>query len=135
VVLVRDLKAVGIESRKALAIGDTVGYYSAAGTTGSDSTPTSDSIIWVNGSSGANAGVSLPSLDASNNKRHLVLNDTAGNIRVYVKHDSGDLLKVFGGGSSGTAGDPYLVIPAGEWYEIVKMDSASSNDPIWVALT
>lgn len=132
VALVKDFRSIGFSSKEASILGDTVNYYSAAGTVQSDATQTDDSIIWVNGTSGANAGVALPALDISRTKRHIVMNDTAGNIRAYTKNGSGDLMKIFGGG----AGAPtYVTIPAGTWYEIIKMDKIAATAAIWVALT
>ena len=125
--LAADLIKVDFTSRQADAIGYTFKIVNAAGTTVSDATAVTDSFIFVDGASGANAGIVLPKMDASKTKDIIIASLAGVNIKVYVKDSAAEIIKIFG---SGTGSTDYVNVPDGEWVRIMKIDSG-----IWGALT
>lgn len=115
--LVSDLIKVGLSVRQCEILGDTFASISAAGTTVSDATAATSSIIHINATSGANAGVVLPKIDASPTKHYIVANESGSNARIYVNDSATEGIKHFG--TTGTAA--YVNVGSGAWVELVKL--------------
>lgn len=125
--LVRNLINSGMGPRLSQLLGDTYQTLAAAGTTVSDATAVDDSIIYCTSASGANAGFVLPLIDKSKSKRHLFINESGVNIRVYV-HDSGTEGMKISGTGTGTA--TYVNVANGRYVNIVNLAAG-----LWVGLT
>lgn len=97
---VSDLVQVGFPPNQANALGDTVAEVAAAGTTVSDATPITDSVIYCVSASGANAGFKLPTLTMSKTKKHIIINDSGVTVRAYVNNSSAESIKNFAGGGA-----------------------------------
>lgn len=115
--LVSDLVKIGISAEWAKTLGDTFASVAAAGTTINDAANITDSIILCSSSSGANAGLKLPKIDASRTKRHRVYNESGGNIRVYLNDSAVEGFKFFGPSGAAT----YVTVSTGTWVTIEKI--------------
>jgi len=117
VALVSDLVKIGMIAEHAKALGDSFATVAATGTTISDAANITDSIVLCSSSSGANAGLKLPKIDASNTKRHRICNESGGNIRVYLNDSGTEGIKLFGSAGGAT----FVTVPTSTWVEIIKI--------------
>jgi len=121
VALVSDLIAVGFSVAKAKAVGDSYEKIVATGSTSSDAAPATSSIIFVSGTTGVNAGIKLPKMDASNTKRHVIINASGGAIKVYVGDSTTETFLIAGAAASAsftladTASKTITKIANNEW--------------------
>lgn len=80
--LAKNLKAIGIEAREALAIGVTFAEISAAGSSSSDATPIVETVNFVSGADGTK-GVVLFRVGTALNNEVVLYNNSVSNLIVY----------------------------------------------------
>lgn len=125
--LVSDLIQVGFSARQAEALGDTFATVAAAGTTVADATLITTSLVYINATSGANAGLRLPRIDASESKNYKIGSGVGATTRIYVADSALEGFKIFGLASSGVG---YFELAGQQWAMIVKIAS-----DLWGAFT
>lgn len=116
--LVSDLIQVGFLARQSELLGDEFTSYAAAGTTVSDATPITTSIVYILTTSGANAGLVLPKIDASKSKEYYIGSGVGSTSRIYVNDSAIEGIKIFGP-AGGTAA--YVALVGQAWLLIKKI--------------
>lgn len=116
--LVSDLMQVGFSARQAEALGDTFATVTATGPGFANATAITDSIIYINNTSGLTPSLKLPKIDASKSKQHKFGNGTGTTVRIYVADSTIEGFKIFGLATSGAG---YVELAGQQWMLITKV--------------